>query len=146
MAVYNKFNPFVEHLVSKVHDLLGASAADMDAINLYLSNAPPDAAADAVKADLAEISTGNGYTAGGTSIAPISGTRTTGTYTFAATDKVWTASGGAIAQFRYVVLFNNTPSSPLDPLIAWWDYGSAVDVGAGETFTVDFGAQVFTLA
>jgi len=31
-------------------------------------------------------------------------------------------------------------------LIAYWDYGSAVDVATGETFTVDFGASILTVA
>lgn len=52
---------------------------------------------------------------------------------------------GAVTQFRYVVFQNSTPTSPLDPLIAWWDYGSAVDMTNGETFEVTFGANIFTL-
>jgi len=43
------------------------------------------------------------------------------------------------------VLFNDTPAGPVDPLIAWWNYGSAVTLQAGETFTVDFAASTFTL-
>ena len=55
------------------------------------------------------------------------------------------ASGGTVGPFRYVALFNDTPTSPADPLIAFWDYGSEVTLQNGETFTVDFGASVFTL-
>jgi len=61
-------------------------------------------------------------------------------------DVVITASGGTVGPFRYVVLMNTTPSSPLDPLIAYWDYGSAVTLNDGETFTIDFGASVLTIA
>ena len=60
-------------------------------------------------------------------------------------DVVFTASGGSIGPFRYVVLYNDTPTSPLDPLIAYWDYASSITLLTGETFTVDFGASLFTI-
>ena len=40
---------------------------------------------------------------------------------------------------------NDTPAAPADPLIGWWDYGSAITLAAGETFSVDFGASLFTI-
>lgn len=127
MASFNKFENFVEDLAEGVHDL------SADQVEIYLSNATPSASADAVKADLAEIATGNGYT------APVdtqnTGAEASGTYTLTGTAATITASGGAIAQFRYVVLQNTTPTSPLDPLIGWWDYGSALDLASGESFT-----------
>lgn len=135
MATYNKFDIFVEDLTNKVHDIFGTGGA-ADALKVYLSNATPSASADAVKADLAEISTGNGYA--GAIAATNNGTRSGGTYTLQGTSVQVTASGGAIAQFRYVVLFNDTPTSPADPLIAWWDYGSALDLADGESFAIRF--------
>lgn len=149
MATYNKFEIFVEDLLGKVHDLFG-SGAGIDDVNVYLSNAAPNAATHAVKADVAEISAGNGYAAGGESVTPV-GSRTGGTATLAGTNVTWTADSGAIATFRYVVLYNDTPTSPADPLIAWWDRGSALDLADGDSFTVKFdgGAtdgDIFTLA
>lgn len=126
---------------SGVHQLHAAGHT----LKCYLSNATPSASLDAVKADLAEIAGGNGYTAGGEDVQQ-DFTQTGGNATLTGTDITWTASGGAIAQFRYVVMYNDTPTSPADPLICWWDYGSAVDVASGESFTVDFGASIFTLA
>lgn len=139
MATFNKFECFVGDLGDKVHDL------DADTLRVYLSNTAPSASADSVKADIAEIAGGNGYTALGEDITN-TWSEASGTGTLAGTDVVWTASGGAIAQFRYVVVYNDTPTSPADPLVCWWDYGSAVDVASGETFTVDFGASILTLA
>lgn len=141
MATYNKFQNFVEDLGKGVHQLHAAGHL----LKVYLSNAAPSASLDAVKADLAEISAGNGYTAGGED-AQNDYTETTGTGTLTCVDIVWTASGGTIGPFQYAVLYNDTPASPLDPLIAWWDYGSATTLQIGETFTVDFGATTFTIA
>jgi len=140
MATYNKFQDFVEQLGKGVHQLHAAGHQ----LEVYLSNAAPSASGDAVKADLAEISTGNGYT--GPEDITNDYTETGGTGTLTGTDVTITASGGSIGPFQYVVLQNTTPTSPLDPLIGWWDYGSAVTLADGESFTVDFGASVFTLA
>jgi hypothetical protein len=136
MATFNKFETFVGDLGDKVHDL------DADTINLYLTNNAPSASADSVKADLVGITEENGYAA-----ADAIGTwsETGGVGTLAGTDKVWTATAGGFGPFQYVVIYNDTPSSPADPLIGWWDYGSAVTVLEGETFTVDFGASILTV-
>lgn len=130
MATFNKFQQFVQDLAEKVHNL------SSDQVEIYLSNATPSASADAVKADLAEISTGNGYT--GPQDTQNTGAEAAGTYTLTGTKVVITASGGSIGPFQYVVLQNTTPTSPLDPLIGWWDYGSALTLLTGETFSVKF--------
>lgn len=138
MAAYNKFNTFVGDLTGKVHDLLGTSpGTDCDVCKLYLSNAAPSASLDSVKADLAEIAAGNGYTAGGEAITN-NGSNSSGTVTFSGLSIQWTASGGSIGPFQYPAVYNDTPTSPADPLIAWWDYGSALTLLDGETFSVKF--------
>lgn len=129
MPVFNKFNAFTTDLCTKVHNL------NTDTLRVYLSNATPSASADAVKADLAEVSTGNGYT--GAEDTQNTGAGSSGTYTVTGTKITITASGN-VSQFQYVVLYNDTPTSPADPLIGWWDYGSAVDLSGGDTFTIKF--------
>jgi hypothetical protein len=109
-----------------------------DTFKVMLCNTAP-VATNSVKADLTEISAGNGYTAGGTATT-ISVTRSSGTTKVVGTDVVFTASGGTIGPFRYAVLYDDTPTSPADPLVAFWDYGSSVTLNSGETFTVDFDA------
>lgn len=130
MASLSKFNQFVEDVAEKVHNL-GA-----DTLKILLTNTAP-VATNSVKADLTEIGAGNGYTAGGTAASITSSVQTSGTYKLVLGDVVFTASGGTIGPFRYAVLYNDTPTSPLDPLIAWWDYGSAITLADGETFTAD---------
>lgn len=141
MAAFNKFHSFVEHLAEKVHNL-GA-----DTLKIYLSNDTPSASADAVKADLAEISAANGYPSGGTAITVTGSSQSSGTYSLTqSADVVFTASGGSFGPFRYAVLYNDTPTSPADPLIGWWDYGSSVSANDGETFTVDMTGTILTIA
>jgi uncharacterized protein (DUF2252 family) len=140
MAAFNKFNSFVEALAEKKHDL-GA-----DTLKVMLTNTAP-VATNAVKADLTEISAGNGYTAGGNTASVTSSAQTSGTYKLVLGDPAtWTASGGSIGPFRYAVLYNDTATS--DELIGWWDYGSSITLAAGESFAVDFDPTtgVLTLA
>ena len=130
MATFNKFNQFVEDLAKKVHNL------NSDTIKAALTNTAP-VATNTVFANITEISAGNGYTAGGTQATFSSGAQTSGTYKLVLNDVVFSASGGSIGPFRYVVVYNDTPTSPADPLIGWYDYGTNVTVTTGNSFTVD---------
>lgn len=131
MAPFQKFNSFPENVAEKVYNL-GA-----DTLKVMLTNTAP-VATNTVKANLTEISAGNGYTAGGAAATISSSAQTGGVYKLVLADVVFTASGGSIGPFRYVVLYDDTATN--DELIAWWDYGSAVTLAAGESFTVDFDA------
>ena len=138
MATYNKINQFVEDICHGVHDL------ETDQLTVALTaaaNAP--VAGNSVLADLTEISYTN---LSSRNITTSSSGQTSGSYTLVLTDLQLDASGGSVATFRYVAIYNDTPSSPADPLICWYDYGSDVDLADGESFTIDFGAQLFTLA
>jgi hypothetical protein len=143
MAAFNKFECFVGDLGLKLHNL------NTDTLKVFLTNSAPSVSADAVFTDLTDLATKNGYTAGGAD-ATNTYSQTTGTGNLAGTDIVWTATaaddgtglgGGA---FRYAVLYND--SAAAKNLIGWWDYGSAITVASGETFTVDFGATLLTIA
>lgn len=142
MAGYNKINAFPENLAEKVHNL------QSDAIKLMLVNSPAPVAGNSIKGDLTEISAGNGYSAGGATVTVSSSAQTSGTYKMVCADVVFTAAGGTIGPFRYAVLYNDTPTSPADPLIAWWDYGSSITLADAETFTWDADATtgILTIA
>lgn len=138
MASYVKFQPFVEALAEKVHNL-GA-----DTLKVALTNTAPNAS-DATLSQITQIANGNGYTTGGTQATISSSAQTSGTYKLVLNDVVFTASG-SLGPFRYAVLYNDTASN--DELIGYWDYGSSVTLASGDTFTVDFdgSAGVLTIA
>lgn len=137
MASFNKFNSFVDALSKKVHNL------NSDTLKVMLTNTAP-VATNAIKADITDISAGNGYSAGGATTAQTL-SNSSGTEKLVCADVVFTATG-AVGPFRYVVLYNSTATN--GELIGWWDYGSAVTLANTETFTVDFdgAAGVLTIA
>lgn len=130
MATYNKFNQFTKDLIDGKHNF------GSNVFKVMLTNTAPNAT-NAVKADITEISTGNGYTAGGTA-STVSDSTTSGTAKVIGTNVVFTAAGGTIGPFRYAVLYNDTQTSPAKPLVSWWDYGSSITLADTETLTVSF--------
>ena len=132
MAVFNEFDQTIADITNKVHNL-GA-----DTFKFMLTLTAP-VAGNSIKTDLTEIAAGNGYTAGGNTVTITSSTQTAGAYTWVAgSSPVFTASGGAFANFRYVALYNDTAAS--DNLISFYDYGSTISLLDGETFTVNSNA------
>jgi len=129
MATFNKFNSFVEALAEKVHNL------GSDVLKIALTNSAP-LATNTVLANITQIAAGNGYTAGGNTASITSSSQTSGTYKLVLGDVTFTASGGAMAAFRYAVLYNDTATN--DELIGWYDYGSSITLADTETFTLDY--------
>lgn len=130
IASFSKFNQFVQDLATKKHDL------SADACKIMLTNTAP-IATNAVYADVSgtELASGSGYTTGGTACTEVSCAQTSGTLKFVAAAVVFTATG-SMGPFRYAIVYNSTPTTPLKPLIGWYDYGSSVTLASGETFTV----------
>jgi hypothetical protein len=133
VAVFNKFHQFVADRANGVHNL------GSHALRVMLTNVAP-VAANTVRANLTQIAAGNGYPAGGVAVTVTASGQTAGVYKLVADDVVITAAGGSIGPFRYAVLYNDTPTTPADPLIGWWDYGAAITLLDGEPLTVDFSA------
>lgn len=131
MAAASKFNAFVEHEAEKVHNLQSDTLMNM------LTNTAP-VATNSLFGDLTEISAGNGYTSKGGQAVQSSSAQTSGAYKLVLADVTFTASGGSIGPFRYTVLFNDTPTSPADPLILSWDYGTNLTLTTGNSFTIDY--------
>jgi hypothetical protein len=93
-----------------------------------------------------QLSTGDGYTAGGATLAKAVGdkwTRSGGTVTFSADNPSWTS---ATFTCRYAVIYSDTPVSPAKPLVCLFDFGSDQSVSAG-TFTIQFNVSgILTLS
>lgn len=144
MASYNKFNQFVEDLNKKKHDV------SADTLRVLLTNTSPNAADTVVDTTTAtctvkatsnalEIAAANGYVKKGTSLTITTSSQSAGTFTLAANQVVYTASGGSIGPLEYVVLYNDTGGTTATrPVIAWWDYGSSITLNDSETFTIKF--------
>ena len=135
-------------------EYLGDGTIDLDThtfkVMLTSSSYTPNASTHTVKADVTnELSTANGYTAGGATLGSVTWTLSGGTVTFDAADTAWTASGAGITA-RYAVIYDDTPSSPADPLVAYilLDTTPAdVTASAGNNLTLQWNASgIFTLA
>ena len=135
MAVYNKFHRFIQDVHNGVHNLAS------DQIRVAFTNTLPDVDLHTVLADITQATTNADTTA----VTTTSSTETGGNYSFVLVDLLITAQAGGIGPFRYVVVYNDTPNAGIvDPLIAYFDYGSSITVNDTETFLVDFGASLFT--
>ena len=136
MAVFNKLNGFVEHLAEGVHNL------GSDQLILALSNVAPSAettvptttTGKCVLANVTEIS----YVGlSSRQVTTSSGSQSSGTYRLTLAD-LTLSSTGTVGPFRYIYLYNDTPTSPADPLIGYFDYGANLTLNNGESLTIDF--------
>ena len=138
MATYNKFNDFVQDLGTETHQL----ATDVLTVAL-MTNANAPVATDGQLSDLTPIA----YTNLSTRVlTTTSWTNTTGTSKLILADLTLTASGGAVATFRHIAIYNETAGN--DELIAYFDYGSDLTLADGESLILDFDGSggVFTIA
>lgn len=137
MATFNKLNGFVEHLSEGVHNL------GSDQLVIALSNTAPasegtnpnSSTAACVLANVTQVAYTNLSTR---NITTSTSAQTSGTYKLTLTDLVLTSSGGSTGPFRYIYIYNDTSTSPADPLIGYYDYGSALTLNDSETLTIDF--------
>ena len=137
MASFNKVNDFV---VNAVHNM----DLESDQIVIALSNTAPSSETSDPSAD------GNGVLANVTEITytnlssrnvtTSSSTQSSGTYKLVLADVTLTASGGSVGPFRYIYIYDDTVTSPADPLIGYYDYWSSVTLNDGDSFTTDFSA------
>lgn len=136
MAVFNKLNGFVEHLAEKVHDL-GA-----DQLAIALSNTAPSGesvnpGSTTVACVLANVTQVSYTNLSSRNVSRNSSSQTSGTYKLDLADLTLSATG-TVGPFRYIYLYNDTPTSPADPLIGYYDYGTSLTLNNGESLTIDF--------
>ena len=133
MPAFNKFNAWMETMVE------GANLGT-DQFVVALTNTLP-VATNSVLADITQIAYTN---LSSRNLTTASSTQTGGTYSLTLSDLVLTATG-AVGPFRYVVIYDDTMTSPADPLVAWADYGSSISLASGDTFTIDFTGALISI-
>lgn len=100
-----------------------------------------------IKSDLTEIATGNGYTAGGISLAKnstdfdvLTEDDTNDRGFIQIKDLVWTASGGPIPASgngaRWAIFTDDNATLANREVIAYWDLGADRTVSSGQTLTL----------
>ena len=140
MATATKFQDYSEQFARGIHDW------DAHTFKVALTNSAP-VATNTVLGDITQISGTNGYTTGGATTT-IGVSESSGTTTVTGTQVSWTASGGSVGPFQYMVLYNDTSAN--DNLVAFWNHGSAVTLSSGDSFTFKFNSAspgtIFTLA
>lgn len=138
MATYNKFNDFVRAVCQKEHNI------GTDQLKVALTNTAP-VAGNSHLSDITEIAYTN---LSSRNLTTSSASQTGGTFSAVVSDLVLTSSGGTTGPFRYVVIYNDSTggTTATKDLIAWADYGSSITLADGETFTLHFGANLFSLS
>lgn len=134
MAALVLFNQFFQDIGRGVHNL------HTGALKVALTNSAPNIATQAILSDITQIANGNGYTTGGFTLSGVTFALDSAVAELIASDLVITASGGTMGTWRYPVVYNDTPSSPLDPLIGYLDVGSGISLADGQSRTLDFSA------
>lgn len=128
MASFTKFNSFVEALAEKVHNL----GSDQIVVALCAAANAPSAS----NTQLSNLTTISYTNLSSRNVTTTSSSQTSGTYKLVLQDLTLSASGGAVAAFRYVVLYNDTATN--DELIGYYDYGSDLTLQNGESLNIDF--------
>lgn len=134
MAAFVKFESGAKALVEGIN-------AATDTWKIALTNTVPNYATDTTLADISDLPTADGYTAGGNACSVVSSSQSGGVYKLVLADPAtWTASGSGFT-FRFCVLYSATAG---DKLVGYWDYGTSVTLNATDTFTIDLNGTAGT--
>ena len=138
MASFVKINDFVANAVEGMN-------LQTDTLKIALSNTAPGSESpnpttdgNGILGNVTEISYSN---LSSRTLTTSSSSQSSGTYKLVLADLTLTASGGSVAAFRYIYIYNDTVSSPADPLVGYYDYGSSLTLNDGDSFTTDFSAS-----
>ncbi len=137
MAAFVPFYALKEALAEKAHNL----GSDQIVVALCAAASAPDASADALLADITTIAYTN---LSSRNVTTASSGLSGANYVLALTDLTLTASGGAVAAYRYVVLYNDTSTG--DALIGYYDLGAEYTLADGMSMLLNFAASTITLS
>lgn len=140
MAAFNFVNDFKKDLAEGVHKFSSHT------LKLALSNTAPGSessdptgSGNGLLANVTEIAYTNVSEGANPTISTSStSTESSGTYQYTLNaDPTITASGGAVAGFRYIYVYNDGTTEKTNPLIGYWDYGSSLVLNDGDSLTIN---------
>lgn len=144
-ASFTKVNDAIESLMN------GGTNLGTDTLLMAFTNTAPASETsnplndnNGIKTNITEIAYGGFYTDSLTvdrTLQSVTSTQTGGTWTLDCADWTMTASGGSIPAWQYIYLWDDTIASPVDPLLAHWDYGSAINLADGDTANININAS-----
>jgi hypothetical protein len=140
MAAFSKANDWVEN-ESEVVDL------DGDQFAVALSNTAPASETNnpltdtkGILANVTQISYTN---LSSRNLTRNASAQVAGTYKLDFDDLVLTASGGSVGPFRYIYVYDDTPTSPADPIVGVYDLVTPTTISDGGSRTLQFHANGF---
>jgi len=139
MPVMQKFDDFSEQVALKQHNL------NTDTLKVALTNVAPVATQTVFDpvTNHAAPAAANGYTAGGEDVTNAL-SEVGGVATISGSDITYTASGGSIGPFQYMVLYNDT--NVTDMVVSYYDHGASITLLDGESFVFDILTNLFTIS
>ena len=129
------YNQFKTEIMNKEIDLV-ADTVKVALLDNSLSFAQTGVGWAASSTNANELAATGGYSAGGAALASKAVTQESTHGKFDAADTAWTS---ATFTAYHAVIYDDTPSSPADPLICSIDFSGAQSVSSG-TFTIQWAA------
>lgn len=131
-------------LHNSFREFLGDGTIDMDddqfRVALAGASYAPNVETHSVLADVTDLLSGSGYAA---QLVTQSWTRSGAEVDFGSSDPSFQASGGAFSpSARYAILYDDTPTSPADPIIGHLDLETVVAVADGQILRIDMSGVI----
>lgn len=130
------YNRFKLDLLNGVHNLAnGGHTVKLTLHTSYTPDIDTHTAWATAGVSSTEYGTSGGYTAGGKTLAnqATAQDNTNNRGTFDADDVTWTSLTLSPATPSHAIMWNDTPTSPADPLMAYWELGATATNGGDYT-------------
>lgn len=130
------YTMLAKSLVDKLADL-DSDTLKVKLLSSYTVGGTQDSAqfeSDVITAGVGvELTTANGYTAGGVALASVTFTKSGHVYTLTCANPSWASASFAASHALFI---DTTPASAAaNPVLCYWDFGGTI-TGGGGTFTL----------